>query len=295
MHHRIIPALAIACASAAGQVTETPVLLLMESLAAPYQQAAQGFEQAYPAGGFTRVQLDPDPKIRDARLAGLTSPRLLVVIGTEAARAARRRWPTIPLVYCLVLHPLQNALTGPATGGVSMTVDPVDQVGILLKLLPGLQRIGVVYDEALAAAPPLRSFPRLVRRQVRTPREAARALQELVPQVDAFWMLLDPVVANPANFRLLTDLSLRHRVPILAPAAPFVEAGALVSVGPDYHRSGRRAAEIAQLVMGGRRAGDFSEPAPAYIVTINGRVARQLGIAIPRDLRANILSPQDAP
>jgi len=294
MPHRIILALAITFASAAAQVTEAPVLLLVESPAAPYQQAAQGFEQAY-AGDCTRIQLDPDPKIRDARLAGLASPRLLVVIGTEAARAARRRWPTTPLVYCLALHPRQNALTGPATGGVSMTVDPADQLGILLKLVPGLQRIGVVYDEALAAEPQLRSMARLVRRQVRTPREAARAIQELVPQVDAFWMLLDPVIANPANFRLLADLSLRHKVPILAPAAPFVEAGALVSVGPDYNRAGRRAAEIAQLVVRGRRAEDFSEPSPTYIVTINGRVARQLGIAIPRDLRANILSPQDAP
>jgi len=295
MPHRIIQALAIAFASAAGQVTEVPVLLLVESPAAPYQQAAQGFEQSYAARGYTRIQLDPDPRIRDARLAGLTSPRLLVVIGTEAARAARRRWPAIPLVYCLALHPRQNALTGPATGGVSMTVDPADQLGILLKLVPGLQRIGVVYDEALAAEPQPGSIARLVRRQVRTPREAARAIQELVPQVDAFWMLLDPVIANPANFRLLADLSLRHKVPILAPAAPFVEAGALVSVGPDYNRAGRRAAEIAQLVVGGRRAGDFFEPSPTYVVTINGRVARQLGVAIPRDLRANILSPQDAP
>ena len=295
MPHRIILALAMAFAFASAQVTETPVLLLVESPAAPYQQAAQGFEQSYTTGGYSRIELDPDPKIRDARLAGLASPRLLVVIGTEAARAARRRWPTTPLVYCLALHPRQNALTGPATGGVSMTVDPADQLNVLMKLVPGVQRIGVVYDEALAAEPQLRSIARLVRRQVRNPREAARAIQELVPQVDAFWMLLDPVIANPANFRLLADLSLRHKVPILAPAAPFVEAGALVSVGPDYQRAGRRAAEIAQLVLGGRRAGDFSEAPPAYVVTINGRVARQLGIAIPRDLRANILSPQDAP
>jgi putative ABC transport system substrate-binding protein len=109
-------------------------------------------------------------------------------------------------------------------------------------------------------------------------------------------MLLDPLVANPANFRLLVELSLRHQVPLLAPAAPFVEAGALVSVGPDYFQAGRRAAEIAQRVAAGQgRPGDFAERAPDFVVTINGRVARQFGIAIPADLRADILSPQDAP
>jgi ABC-type uncharacterized transport system substrate-binding protein len=279
-----------------SQAPEPGVVLVVESQAFPYQQAAQGFEQGYGAGPYRRVQLDPDPRAREARLASLARPRLLVVIGTEAARAARRHFPETPLVYCLAVDPAHNSLTGPDTGGVSMAVDPSQAIGVLRRLLPKVQRVGVVYDQAANPPPAQSNGVRILRRNARSTQEAARLIQELLPQVDAFWMLLDPLVANPANFRLLVELSLRHQVPLLAPAAPFVEAGALLGVGPDYLQAGRRAGEIAQRLAAGRgRAGAYTERAPDFVVTINGRLARQFGIAIPADLRANILSPQDAP
>jgi putative ABC transport system substrate-binding protein len=288
---------------ARGQTSVPDVLLLVESGAAPYQQAARGFEGRYGGAGLTRVQLDADVRAREARLAdfAVTRPRLLVVVGGEAARAARRRWPDTPLVYCLAVNSGPTLLQGAQTGGVGMSVAPAHQFEVLKRLVPGARRIGTVYDPARSAdlirqaQPHLPAGGRLAQRTAGSPREAAVAIRELIPQVDAFWMLLDPVVANPANFRVLVDLSLRHRVPLLAPAAPFVEAGALVSVGPDYGQAGRRAAEIAEQVLRGARPGDFVEPAPAYVVTINGRVARRFGLPIPRDLPAHILSPEGAP
>lgn len=279
-------------------------LLLVEGTASPFQQAAQGFEQAYPeSGSWTRLQLDPDLRRRQDQLAVVQgSPRVVVAIGTQAARAAQRRWPSTPLVYCLALNPRQDGLSGPDTGGVTLDVEPSRQLAILQKLIPTVRRIGVVYDQTVSgdlirqAQQSLPGPVRLVRRDVRTPVEAAQAIRELIGQVDAFWLLLDPVVANPANFRLLADLSQKNQVPLLAPAAPFVEAGALLSVGPDYLQAGRRAAEMArQVITGQARAGGFAEAASELVVTINGAVARQLGVAIPRDLRATILSPQDAP
>ena len=96
-------------------------------------------------------------------------------------------------------------------------------------------------------------------------------------QVDAFWLLWDPVIANVSNFRLLVDLSLKNKVALIAPAPPFVEAGALMSVSADYEKAGQRASEMARLVLAGGRAGNFrAEPPPARLITINASVARQL-------------------
>jgi len=143
----------------------------------------------------------------------------------------------------------------------------------------------------------LRSNVQLVARDARTPREAAREIQDLLSNVlgpkDAFWLLWDSVTANPANFRRLVELSLNNKVPLIAPARPFVEAGALISVGPNYEQAGRQAAVMAQRVLRGlARPGEFAAVPPTELtVTINGEVARQLGVAIPTDLRADVLGP----
>ncbi len=274
------------------------MLLLVESGASLYQQAAQGFEAAFPENEFIRVDLG-ERRTWGSRLAG-AEPRLVVAIGTEAARFARRRWSALPLVYCLALRPRQHGLSGPETGGVAMSADPAGQLAVLRKLAPKAQRIAVVYDLAagdeVARAKGLRLGFQLVARGAENARQASQLMRELLPQVDAFWLLLDPVVANPGNFRLLVELSLKHQVPVLAPAAPFVEGGALVSVAPNYSQAGRRAAEIAQAIAQGRaQAGAFSEDAPGAVVTINGQVARRLGLAIPPNLQADVLAPEAAP
>ena len=51
------------------------------------------------------------------------------------------------------------------------------------------------------------------------------------------------------TFRLLVDLSLKNKVPIIAPAPPFVEAGALVSVAADYEKARTRAGEMARRIL----------------------------------------------
>jgi ABC-type uncharacterized transport system substrate-binding protein len=161
----------------------------------------------------------------------------------------------------------------------------------------------VVYDE-LTSGPLVRqarqylgSNVQLVARDARTPQEAAREIQDLLSNVlgseDAFWLLWDSVTANPANFRLLVELSLRYKVPLIAPARAFVEAGALISVGANYEQAGRQVAEMAQQVLRGlARPETFAAVPPAELaVTINGEVARRLGIVFPPGLRADVLAP----
>ena len=171
------------------------------------------------------------------------------------------------------------------------------------KLLPNIRRIGLVYDEVTSGSVVSRAQQylgakiQMVPRNARTPREAEGEIRDLFSNVlspgDAFWLLWDPVTANPANFRTLVELSLKNKVALIVPARPFVEAGALVSVGANYEEAGRQLAHMAQKILAGRaRPGDFQAVAPAELtITLNGQVARQLGLPIPRDFRADVLAP----
>ena len=301
-----VAALVVLFCYALSPPASAQVTILVESRASIYQQAAQGFQQGF--AGPHRVEqiyLDEGGRALEARLVSLraTPPRLVVAIGTQAARTAKERLPNIPVLYCLALRPVQNELVGANVGGVALDVGISQQLENIQKALPNLRHIGVVYDELTSgqllrgARQYLKADVHLVARPVRTPQEAAREIEDLLGNVlgsdDAFWLLWDSVTANPANFRRLVELSLRYKVPLIAPARPFVEAGALISIGADYQQAGRQAAVMAQQVLQGRaRPGNFVAVSPAeLIVTINGEVARRLGIAFPTDLRADVLTP----
>jgi len=278
------------------------VVLLVEGNASIYRQAAQGFQQGFSNPvSLERIELSGDSPERETRLAALrkNQPRLVVAIGTQVARAAKSQLAGVPLLYCLALSPEENDLVGPDIGGIGFDVKLSEQFAVIQKALPKIKRIGVIYDEPVSgrlvreARQHLQPGVRLEAREARSPQEAARAIQTLSGQVDAFWLLWDRVIANQANFRLLVDFSLKNKVALIAPAAPFVEAGALLSVGADYGKAGRRAAELAKLILEGKaRAGDFpAEPPQDPVLTINGGVARLLNLSFPPDLRADILAP----
>jgi putative tryptophan/tyrosine transport system substrate-binding protein len=230
-------------------------------------------------------------------------PQLVIAMGTRAARAASERLPNLPILYCLTLRPLENQLVGANIGGIVLDVELPQQLENIRKLLPNLRRVGVVYDE-LTSGPVVKrarqylgSRIQMVSRDARTPQEAEGEIRDLFSNVlgpgDAFWLLWDSVTANPANFRILVELSLKNKVPLVVPARPFVEAGALISVGANYEEAGRQLAQMAQQVLAGRaHPGDFLAVTPTELtVTINGEVARQLSVPIPHDLRADVLSP----
>jgi len=282
------------------------VALLVERGASTYQQAAQGFQQAFAnTDRVEQIYLDESSGALEPSLDRLrrNPPRLVVAIGTQAARTARERLPNLPILYCLALRPIQNQLVGANIGGIALDVELSRQFENIRRALPNLRRIGVVYDELTSgtlvrqAQQYLRSNVPLVVRDARTPQEAAREIQDLLSNVlgseDAFWLLWDSVTANPANFKLLVELSLRFKVPLIAPARPFVEAGALISVGANYEQAGRQVAVMAQQVLRGQaRPENFAAVPPAELaVTINGEVARRLGITFPPDLRADVLAP----
>jgi len=300
------------CAMAAGASAQVAapaqVAVLVESRASIYQQAAQGFEQGF-ADRVERIYLEPEGRALEASFESLrrNPPRLVVAIGTQAALTAKQRLPNIPILYCLALRPDQNELVGSNIGGVALDINLSDQLERIRQALPSLRRIGVVYDE-LTSGPLVEQARRqlqpagvqVVPRPVRTAKDAAREIQELMGNLlgsqDAFWLLWDSVTTNQANFKQLVDLSLKYRVPLIAPARPFVEAGALISVGADYEQAGRQVAEMArQVLSGAARPGEFvARPPEESIVTISEEVARRLRIRFPADLRADVVLPSAA-
>jgi putative tryptophan/tyrosine transport system substrate-binding protein len=285
------------------RIARGEVALVVEQGASMYDQAATGFEQTFDGTDkVRRVKYDPGGKKLDVLKYDVgQQPQLVVAIGTNAAIAVRRQFPNSLILYCLALRPKQNNLRGSNVGGVAFDPDLEVQMTTIRRALPKAKRIGVIYDvpvsgDAVRSANEYlkKEGIRLIAKPASTPAEAARQLEDLAGNIDAFWLLWDPVMANPANFRLLVDFCIRNKIALVTPAAPFVEAGALMSIGADSIEAGRQAANMAKQILTGSAApGDFdAEPPRVSLVLVNGKVARQLGIDIPRDVGARVLNQQ---
>ena len=279
-----------------------PVVLLVEDSASIYRRAATGFEEGF--GKSEKVQtiyVDAEGKTLAPLLARSSTfePRLTVAIGTRAALAAHSRLRG-PVLYCLALDPEGNALTGENIGGFAFDIEVSRRMAEMQKALPRATRIGVIYDEPVSgrlvrqARRYLNPGVKLVMRDAQSARVAGETIDSLAGNIDTFWLLWDPVIANPANFRRLVEFSFRNKVALVSPATPFVEAGALVSISADYFETGRNTGILARKILDGKlRIADLGNKPPAGpLLTVNGEVARRLGITIPPDLRAEILSPQ---
>jgi putative ABC transport system substrate-binding protein len=284
--------------------SESPrVLLFVEDSASIYRRAALGFQEGFGhSDKVNTVLVDADGKAIKASLTDSPNrpPQLIVAIGTNTARAAHEKLSGYPILYCLAFDPAHNALTGKNVGGFAFEIELSRQMAEIQRALPFAKRIGVIYDEPVSgskvrkARQYLSSGVKLVIRDAPNARAAAEAIDGLAGAIDAFWLLWDPVIANPANFRHLVDFCLRNRVALVSPATPFVEAGALMSIGPDYFETGRKTGLTARNILNGKvRLSDLgAEPPAGPLLTINRAVAQRLGINIPPDLDAEILSPR---
>ena len=87
------------------------------------------------------------------------------------------------------------------------------------------------------------------------------------------------------QLRQILDFTEKNRLPAIYAASEFVEAGGLMSYGPNYRDLFRRAAEFVDKILKGTKPADipFEQPTKLELV-INLRTAKQIGVTIPPEM-----------
>ncbi len=96
------------------------------------------------------------------------------------------------------------------------------------------------------------------------------------------------VLPSPTFYRhrtQLAELSVKHRLPGIYESDEYVEAGGLMSYGPDFPDLYRRSASYVDRIFKGAKPGDlpFEQPTKFELV-INLKTAKSLGLTIPPSL-----------
>ena len=104
-------------------------------------------------------------------------------------------------------------------------------------------------------------------------------------KADALYVASDVLVASNST-RILT-FAHSARLPTMFNNRVFIEAGGLMSYGPNFSDQFRRAAELVDKILRGTKPGDIPVEQPSrFELVINLTTAKALGIDVPPMLLA---------
>lgn len=274
------------------------VVILKSANIAPYNQAIAGFKSSMPSDTtFTEYDLKGDPET--GRIyAGKTRASgadLVLAVGAKAAISAKLEIFDIPVVYSMVLHPAKYDLKAANMVGVSVKPPIGQQLNTMRSLLPNLKRIGYLYDPEKTAPLPADAMNQarqlgitFIDRQVRTAEQVPTALRELLPDVEALWLISDSTVLTDESFTFLLRAAFDRHVPVIGFDPEFSRRGALISFWVDSVDIGREAAHVAQTILAGSTAPPPKSFQPKQRMALNLGTAEYLGIAIPPAVRSQV-------
>jgi putative ABC transport system substrate-binding protein len=122
--------------------------------------------------------------------------------------------------------------------------------------------------------------------EARGPADFERAFSDMTrARPGAVTVLSTPVF--DMEHRRLVGLAARHRLPAVYTFKTYVDAGGLMSYGPDISDLFRRAATYVDKILKGANPGDLPVEQPTkFELVINLKAAKALGLTIPPALLA---------
>jgi putative ABC transport system substrate-binding protein len=154
-----------------------------------------------------------------------------------------------------------------------------------LAILANVGNPAVVLDMGEAQAAARKLGLEVITSEIRRAEDIAPAFDALKGRADALYVCTDPLV-NTHRIRVNT-LALAARLPTIHGLREYVEAGGLLSYGPNLPDLMRRAADYVDKILRGAKPGDIPVEQPTkFELLINLKTAKTLGLTLPSALLA---------
>jgi putative ABC transport system substrate-binding protein len=226
----------------------------------------------------------------------------IIVMAGDAQVLAAKRVTEIPIVFAAAGDPVGNgvvaSLSRPGGNVTGLSVQLSDTAGkrveVLREVVPALRRLAILGNVANpvvalefgAAETAARTLGLdTIRSDFRRAEDIPGAIEQLRDRADALYVCVDPlVIANRARIFMLAFAA---RLPVVHSYKDNLEAGGLISYGPDILDLYRRTAGLVDKILRGTRPVDIPVEQPTkFEFAINLKTAKALDLNIPPNILA---------
>jgi putative ABC transport system substrate-binding protein len=229
-------------------------------------------------------------------------PAVIVPITTPVTQAVVAATKDVPIVFTTVTDPVKAKIVasvsrpGRNVTGVIDFVPTAQQLKVVKEIVPGLKKLGLVYDPSLSnAVSTVESVkqvaPELGFTTVESPamglNNVVAAGQALVGKIDAIFVPNDTTVY--AVFEALVKLCQDAKVPLFTAERRSVQRGAIATVGYDFKQMGEITAGVIARVLKGEKPGEIDvvemmKVPNALSLYVNNESAQKMGVTIPPEV-----------
>jgi putative ABC transport system substrate-binding protein len=168
------------------------------------------------------------------------------------------------------------------------------RIEVLREMIPGLRRLAILFNAANPLTAPELNMAQVaattlgleaVKCEIRRTEDIAPAIEAVRGVADALYVCIDPLV-NTNGVRINAQ-ALAARLPTMHSSRDNIDAGGMISYGPDVTDLFRRAAEFVDKILRGTRPADLPVQQPIkFELVINLKAAKTLGLEIAPGLLA---------
>lgn len=262
----------------------------------------KGFEKAFEEAGI-KADFDEKNANGEVTTANLIASNykadkkdLVFGIATPSAQALANNITDIPVLFSAVTDPAVAKILNKNVTGTSDKLENVgEQLDILLKLKPGVKKIGVLYNtseqNSIVQVEEIKKQAQakhleVVVQGVTNFGELAQATKNLVASTDALYLPTDNLVVS--SISLIASEAINAKKPVVSSENSSVELGALFTMGLDYYELGKRTGEMAIEILKGKPVSDIPfETSKKKKLYVNEDTAKALGIDVKNPALAN--------
>jgi putative ABC transport system substrate-binding protein len=245
---------------------------------------------------------DADRLRKDAAELVALAPDLIVASTTPAVTSLQRASRTTPIVFVGVVDPVGSGLVASmsrpgrnTTGLVNFEYALAGKwLGLLKEVAPQVTRTAVLREPDVAAG--IGQFAaiqsvgavgmELSVVDLHDLGEVEQAVAEFASRSNGGLIVTASIFAAN-HFDAIVALAARHKLPSVYPYRSYVNAGGLISYGPDLPDQFQRVASYVDRILKGEKPADLPVQTPTkYELAINLKSAKALGITVPPSLLA---------
>ena len=231
---------------------------------------------------------DAEAKLK--QLIQQENPELIYCIGTKAYSLARNDAANRKLLFSAAIN-WRRLDIGEGTYGVANELSPAQEISLLRYFFPAIKNIGLLYNDKFSREyvetikkDALALGINIINQPINDAQEISDALNELLPKIDMFWIISDPVVlSSKASVQQIFQSAQQQKKPVYAYSDVFIEQGAVLAISADLATIGRQSANLA-LMMDKDKVPEGTVQSPAgSTVTLNKCALDALQLSFNQD------------